>query len=497
LKPTGILLKNILMKKILLISIVALSSIAFSSCSKWLDLQPQDGITRAEFWKTKEDVRAAVFGIYSSLNAGAVEERLFSWGELRGDLIGLTTYASDDNRLVKNYNILSTNVISDWSAVYTAINDCNLLLDFAPLAKTADPTFGDAEYNSYGGVGVGVGCLVFFFLVRTFRDIPLKLKGTSTDTDIVSVGQSSESQVLKQIEADLIQAQTWVPEYHEQAIGYNASNTGRITKPAVTAMLADVYLWMEEYSKAEIETNKILNNNRYALVSNAWTSIFDGGTTETIFEISHKASRENPMFPLVINPRRPYMANVEILNAEIFPSNTETDVDLRDNRSEGYLYTSDGIVLKYGLETPDYFNFQIYRIADVMLMKAEALAELGKGAEALQIIKELRAKRKALQATDAAVDEGDLDGIIEYIFQERARELTFEGKRWFDLLRLAKKDNYSNLNILVDLITKTVDANVQQSAISKVRNTDSHYLPIAETELFKDPQLKQNPFYLK
>jgi hypothetical protein len=132
-----------------------------------------------------------------------------------------------------------------------------------------------------------------------------------------------------------------------------------------------------------------------------------------------------------------------------------------------------------------------------MLMRAEALAELGRGAEALQLINELRTKRKAVAASDALVDENDTESIVFYVFDERARELTFEGKRWFDLLRLAKKDSYSNLNVLVDLVTKTADSNVQQSAISKVRDTDSHYLPILETELFKDQSLKQNPFYLK
>ncbi|MFX9923527.1 RagB/SusD family nutrient uptake outer membrane protein, partial [Acinetobacter baumannii] len=71
------------MHKYLLIALLLASTTA---CNKWLDLQPQDGITKAEFWKTKEDVKAALYGIYSSLNDGGVEERLFLWGELRGDM---------------------------------------------------------------------------------------------------------------------------------------------------------------------------------------------------------------------------------------------------------------------------------------------------------------------------------------------------------------------------------------------------------------------------
>ena len=120
-----------LYKYLFLILIVA----SFSSCRKWLDLQPQDGITKAEFWKTKEDVKAALTGIYSSLNAGDVEERIFLWGELRGDMVVPTSYAADDYRLVKNMNILSTNDISDWSALYVVINNCNLLIDLIQPPK--------------------------------------------------------------------------------------------------------------------------------------------------------------------------------------------------------------------------------------------------------------------------------------------------------------------------------------------------------------------------
>ncbi|MFD1768680.1 RagB/SusD family nutrient uptake outer membrane protein [Sphingobacterium suaedae] len=489
------------MKKTLIILKLVILTVSISSCSKWLDLQPQDGITKNEFWKTKEDVRAALFGIYSSLNSGGVEERIFLWGELRADMVGVTSYAIDDYRLVKNYNTLSTNQLADWSAMYTAINNCNLLIDFAPEAKAADPTFTDSEYNSYVGEALAVRSLLYFYLVRTFRDIPLKLKGSYKDTDVESVGQANAAQVLEQLINDLKRAQEMVPDYHVPPSGanlvINASNTGRITKPAVTTLLADVYLWNEEYDKAEAEANKVLVSNRYRLLGEASRAIFDGGTAETIFEISHKESIENPMYPLVVDPRRRYVAAVEIVNSDVFPPNTETDLDLTDSRGEGILYTSSGAIVKHGTETPDYFNFQIYRISDAMLIQAEAIAEQGRGAEALQILNTLRSARGALKSTERAVSETDTDGIVRYIIEEKARELSFEGKRWFDLLRLAKKDNYANLDVILEIVSKVVDASVQQSAIAKARDVDSHYLPILEDELFKDGQLQQNPFYLK
>ena len=161
------------------------------------------------------------------------------------------------------------------------------------------------------------------------------------------------------------------------------------------------------------------------------------------------------------------------------------------------MFNTSGAIYKFGFENPSYYNFQVYRLPEIMLIKADAANETGNGGAALSILNILRTARGALQATQRDVDSTDVDGINRFISEERARELSFEGKRWFDLLRLAKKNNYSNLDVLVDVVSKTVDVAVQQSAINKINNLNSHYLPISETELFKDTALKQNPFYSK
>ena len=130
-------------------------------------------------------------------------------------------------------------------------------------------------------------------------------------------------------------------------------------------------------------------------------------------------------------------------------------------------------------------------------MKAEALAMTEKGADAIALIEEIRLKRGAVAATAQTPDQGDKDAICDYILAERSREFAFEGKRWFDLLRIAKRENYRRLDILLNVVAQTVNPAVQQSAITKFRDVDSHYLPIHEAELFADPQLVQNPFYTK
>lgn len=91
-------------------------------CKKYLELQPLDGIIKQEFWKTKEQVRASVFGIYSSMMEPSsrsystqdyipsMAELLFVWGEARADNVANATASSRDDIDLVNMNTQPTNV---------------------------------------------------------------------------------------------------------------------------------------------------------------------------------------------------------------------------------------------------------------------------------------------------------------------------------------------------------------------------------------------------
>ena len=85
----------------------------------------------------------------------------------------------------------------------------------------------------------------------------------------------------------------------------------------------------------------------------------------------------------------------------------------------------------------------------------------------------------------------------KFILDERARELAYEGKRWFDVLRQAKRNNYGgdNLNYLMTLAEYSAPASKVTSLKAKYRNYHSHYLPIYSEELDANPLLEQNEFY--
>ncbi|WP_421939008.1 RagB/SusD family nutrient uptake outer membrane protein [Pedobacter sp.] len=491
------------MKKIIYSTGIIMMLIMSTSCKKWLDLQPRDGITRQGYWKTKEDIQAAVAGCYASLlssppNASdrALTENIFMFGEMRADLVDAGPGATNEEKDILDVNIVSSNSITRWSAFYKTINFCNTVLDYAPSVKESDPTLSDTELNAYLSEALALRSMMYFYLVRSFRDVPLKLTSTAKDTDLQDLPKTPAADILTRIVADLKKAEsTAVTTY-----GNVASDKGRVTKFTINAMLADIYLWMDKYEDCLAECNKIISSQRYALLSgnSSWyTNVFyNGSSTETIFEFNNKTSLNPAFYNLLIQSRKRYLASSYVSTDVFIPDDVDPD-RIYDIRADNFYRNTDFTIVKWGTENPTNVNWQAYRISDILLIKAEALAQTNAGAEALQIINDIRLRRGAVAATAQTPDPTDKDAICDYILAERAREFAFEGKRWFDILRMAKRDNYKRIDLLLNMVAQTVSPALQQSAITKYRDINSHYLPINESELFADPQLVQNPFYTK
>ncbi len=479
------------------------------SCKKWLNLQPIDGLTGAEFWKTKEQVKAAVAGIYASLTGSATGSRnaaetFFLWGELRADMIAATLATTTEQNDVINVSILPTNSISNWRGIYETINYCNTVIDLAPGVLAEDATFTQGALDKAIAEAKSIRALMYFYLVRTFDKVPLKLKATISDKDIVSIPKSSQTEVLTQVLKDLNEAEPFaVVDY-----GDRASNKGRITKASINAMQADVYLWLEKYAECVAACNKIINTNSFGLINgtdaNLWyqTLYTNGNSNESIFELQFDNQKLNPFYTMFLTSQRKFLANPIVMD-RIYTVDF-TDPTKFDIRADGAsVRATDQTIWKYmGLsntavraQEESYAHWIMYRFADVLLMKAEAQNQLGNGQDALDIIAVVRARARALVATQANPAPNDRAGIADYVLDERAREFAFEGKRWFDLLRNARRNNYQRLDLLLDVIATTVPPNRQQQAIAKFNDKNCHYLPIFTYELTTNKALVQNPFY--
>jgi starch-binding outer membrane protein, SusD/RagB family len=267
------------MKKTTVYFLLILCLIFSSGCKKWLELKPQDGIIKEEFWKTKEQVNAAVIGIYASMmessptpnNYGlnsyvpSLAELLFVWGECRGDNVAPATFVSGDDIELVNVNTQPTNVNTNWRPFYRIINLCNTVIEKAPEVLAIDNTFTQASLDNYLSEAHAIRALMYFYLVRSFGDVPLKLTATLSDQNIQPLAKSPKAQVLDQIVADLKLAEPKAVTNY----GSPASDKGRITKYTINTILADVYLWMDKYAEAITECNKVINSQRYGLIKGA------------------------------------------------------------------------------------------------------------------------------------------------------------------------------------------------------------------------------------
>lgn len=500
-----------------LVIAVMLSS---SSCKKWLDVRPQDGLIKQEYWQTKEQLDAAVMGCYGSLLGGtsiALSKYLFIWGELRGDMVGarfepdneedemsLGVQPRDQLNLLRS-DIAANNTFVSWVAVYKTINYCNTVIKFAPGILETDKTLTQQQLNNYLAEVRGLRGLMYFYLLRTFKEVPLKLEPTASDKDIVALAKATEGQIYAQIISDLrfsaenaLQTYPTVPE-----------DKGRINQFTAYTTLADAYLWMEDYTNCIAACNKVIESKKYFIFpAGTWQDdwyrnvYFNGNSVEGIFEFQFDMQKLNPFFNMFTSEfkARDWIVQGGLYGIDLVNNNS----DIRGNGTS--MSEATGSILKYmgKSNTTSDTHWFVYRYSDVLLMKAEALTWLApgnaaNGAEAIAIVNQLRLNRGALPAVmDQVIEQPDpavTDKVSAYVFNERAREFAFEGKRWYDILRNAKRNNYANEKLLLDIVSASAPPSKQQTVINKYKDHRSHYLPIHAYELQTNKSLVQNSFY--
>ncbi len=261
------------------------------------------------------------------------------------------------------------------------------------------------------------------------------------------------------------------------------------------ALLADVYLWDQQYQKSIDYCDSLINTGMFGLEDfNTWFRLYNPGNSmkESLFEIQFDdgyESQENPMYNELVTTGGSVLLTLTQNVTRLFDQN-----DLRFCFPSSPIWKYRGI--DWGVPVPRASsqrdaNFIYYRYADILMMKAEALTELNSNlTEANSLVRQI-IERAGLTYTEVATREE----LRKVILDERGREFIVEGKRWFDLLRAAKRNNFANKQLIIDIILAGADVKKQAILKTKVYDTMSYYLPIPEHELLYNQNLKQNPFY--
>jgi starch-binding outer membrane protein, SusD/RagB family len=483
-------------KKITVVFFIVMIS---SSCDDWLELKPPGGLIRDEYWKNKEDVEAVLMSAYQKF--AEIDEKLFIFGEIRADMLKGDINQPNSEELLMESNIFPDNSICDWSDFYSIINKANEVIKNAPLVQDVDNTFTDFEMRSNVAEAYFIRSLSYFYLIRLYRDVPLVLEPTETDDAEIYVSKSQESVILDQIVTDLENNRSFAPSGGFSTI---KENKGRASKAAFDALLADIELWRFNYEAVIRHVEKIEAVENIVLIpGNRWFEIFyPGNSLEGIFELQFDGdlNQRNSIFGLTFRNSNRYDPSQKAL--ELFSTDFESAEIIRGPGTivkEGeddfniWKYVgraADGSSTRSGNETASC-NWIVYRLADVMLMKAEALAQLSRFQEAYDIISEIRTRAGMLPLSLSNNTIAYEDAIME----ERARELAYEGKRWFDLLRLGRRNNYQRKATLIEVVVTNVPSTQKRILSAKLTNPLGWYLPVYENEIERNKELEQNPYY--
>ena len=501
--------------------IIFLTIQLLSACSDWLQLEPESELTREEFWQSGDDVQAVVAGTYKEL-AGMVE-KLFKWGELRGDLIVPGQNISPDDRRIMDDYIYPENELNRWDPLYRCINFANTVLKFSPIVVDRDQTFDENESKAFEAEALFLRSLSYFYLVRIFRNVPLVLEASESDNQDYYPAVSSEQDILLQIIEDLQIAAENLPTSYAR----KEYDKGRATKAAAYSLLADVYLYFEKYQACINACDQVINSGLYGLVDGEdWFTIFyPGNSNESIFEVQFDKdlNQTNLLYEMLAPYPRDGTFPDGLDEFRVSPDFVEEFEEYPGDRRAGnrtYLtYSGAGwysfepiqILWKYvgtegipstvtGAAATGYrignkesdANWIVYRYPDILLMKAEALIQQGNFSEAVGLINQVRTRA----LIEPLSDINNKNTLEDYLFEERAKELCGEGKRWFDLVRMGRRNNFERKDRLIEILSANKPYEEAEVIRSKYSNTNSWYLPIHQDEIDQNDRLVQNPYYI-
>jgi starch-binding outer membrane protein, SusD/RagB family len=479
------------------------------ACTDWLSLKPENNIIKENYWISKENVHSAIVGCYASLLESDLTSKLFLWGEIRTDELegNLVTISSDFKNIMEGI-ITPQNGVFNWKSIYKSINLCNTVLAFAKVARQNDPTYTYEQLRADEAEALGLRSLLYFYLARVYGDVPLIKDAIVSDDQDIYLPKNSQGEIIRQIINDLDTAELYISTTYNR-IDYDK---GRLTRFGINALQADVYLWNSEYENSVKACNKIINSGQFGLVATADTSLgnnewfnsifVNGNSNESIFEFQFNPTKTNPFYDYFHPSGRKYfMANAFVAFDEgLFSSVNGYQPDLRAKLASSF--TIDQNIWKYlGLSTNGttlrastsfYAHWIVYRLADVLLLKAEALNQLGLSQEAINILYQIQDRAYSPRSE---VEPGNKDELADLILAERQKELLFEGKRWFDVLRNSRRDKYRRMEVIHNMINNYAAANLQNELKKRFTDTLSLYFPLPQSEIDANPNLIQNKYY--
>lgn len=523
------------MRKLIIIITAFFNLFVFSSCNDWLDVLPNNEQVTDDYWKSKEDVEAVIASGYYYMRVCV--PTFIKWGELRGGTLYIQSGSNSDAKL-QDFNITPSHSLCNWSDVYKVIGMANSVIMYAPGVE--DNTYYDAIRNAHLSEAYFLRAYCYLLLAKNYRDVPLVLQAYVNDNAPFDQAKATETEIIAQVKEDIKTALETGAAKDTYETDWQTK--GRVTKWALYALMADACLWSEDYDQCIEYCDMLLEAHdtfRPVFMSNTsdWYSIFyPGNSNESILELNwdYSTNQQNNNFSSLFtldnsSTLRPTDIAKDKMKAEtqILKNNGWTE-DGRAGRMMLATYVPDNgqvngwptsaqfyIWKYYGTDVQDITggarvhqdaNFIIYRISEVMLIKAQALAMKGQNSwlEAVSLLNRIRNRAGIgnwndidTTSPDAQAQISQLDELtlLEEIIDQKEMEFVAEAKRWYDLLWFGR---ISGGKYKTQFISKVVEANQttnQQWILSVLQDENAWYMPIPQADIEHNKLLEQNPYY--
>ncbi len=443
-------------------------------------------------YSTPEGLETAVVGLYT-LNRQIYEDNRWNGAnplilQAKSDLsVGITGEISLYSRLLWGFSLgdfgTASGINKYWIHFYKIVDRSNAVIQGAENLGGID----EARKNQILAEAKWMRANAYFSLYRLFNNIFVTTQPTTPDNVFdVAQDKSSEEEIFTLLKSDL--------DFAIEHLDYTTTQFGRVTQGAARHLRAKVAMWQDDWVEAAAQTDAIIDSGFHSLVPST-NDVFSGDLnhSETLFaaqfaretiggggehimnwNIVSESSAADGVIHSVENggagagflSLNQYA--IDLLNEDpnddrknssyyIFEYLYNDEVTLPAGKNIGdpldlyvnhptdqnqfmlYYRRQNPAVIKFldeNAEATDrnhYKNIMIYRLAETYLIGSEAHMMLGDNAKAIQYLNEVRNRANA--ASISTIN-------IEAILDERARELAFEGQRWYTLKRTGKLFEY-------------------------------------------------------
>jgi starch-binding outer membrane protein, SusD/RagB family len=473
-----------------------------TGCEKLLETKTESSITDDEYFQSEGDFEPYVVGIYMYLRGSAkigpqnitgIANNIVYGTERSEELVSALNSRFNQ---AWTHNLSPTSGTFDYTNWYKAIGNCNLLLS----KIEAYPFASESTKKRVMAEAYSLRAYIYFSLIRIIGDTPLMLEAI-TDENVPQLPRAKATEVMTQIITDLDKA---IALYPAKTIG----SKYRFSYASAQALKADARLW-----SAKVLAGGVSDFND-AITALAEVEKTTGLTLRTDFkEVTTTRANSEIILAAFFNRDEcaanyglnalPYLTgvtgatNLDSLPYCITTSNGQgayqisakskalfvggdkripfTWVTERQGTTQKISWITKLPGNKYTDDRVSDNDIIMYRLSEIYLMEAEAYAGINNTTKAIEYLNKTRV-RAGLGNYAGATDKATVE---KEILDERGRELFFENKRWYDLVRFHKGGTINVYTYVPNLVGKTTPL----------------FWPLAANVLANNGQLQQTDGY--